>query len=181
MSNTMILKDKSVQVSRIRRSSSFVMKRPHYHSYYEIYYLLSGKCKMFINQDIYYLEPGDMTIIPPLEVHKALYEPSWEAERFGIYFSRDTVTSFLSLCGREAFGHIFSQPKRTIPSEFRPKIEELLAQMQDEEKQATATARYSFAASCTRFWWYWAAARRPGGKDTRWRRQRRPWCVRPDI
>ena len=71
MSNTMILKDKSVQVSRIRRSSSFVMKRPHYHSYYEIYYLLSGKCKMFINQDIYYLEPGDMTIIPPLEVHKA--------------------------------------------------------------------------------------------------------------
>ena len=52
---------------------------------------------MFINQDIYYLEPGDMTIIPPLEVHKALYEPSWEAERFGIYFSRDTVTSFLSL------------------------------------------------------------------------------------
>ena len=36
MSNTMILKDKSVQVSRIRRSSSFVMKRPHYHSYYEI-------------------------------------------------------------------------------------------------------------------------------------------------
>lgn len=52
MSNTMILKDKSVQVSRIRRSSSFVMKRPHYHSYYEIYYLLSGKCKMFINQDI---------------------------------------------------------------------------------------------------------------------------------
>ena len=28
MSNTMILKDKSVQVSRIRRSSSFVMKRP---------------------------------------------------------------------------------------------------------------------------------------------------------
>ena len=135
MSNTMILKDKSVQVSRIRRSSSFVMKRPHYHSYYEIYYLLSGKCKMFINQDIYYLEPGDITIIPPLEVHKALYEPSWQAERFGIYFSRDTVSSFLSLCGREAFGHIFSQPKRTIPPEFRPRIEELLAQMQDEEKQ----------------------------------------------
>ena len=132
MSNTMILKDKSVQVSRIRRSSSFVMKRPHYHSYYEIYYLLSGKCKMFINQDIYYLEPGDITIIPPLEVHKALYEPSWQAERFGIYFSRDTVSSFLSLCGREAFGHIFSRPKRTIPPEFRPRIEELLAQMQDE-------------------------------------------------
>lgn len=135
MSNTMILKDKSVQVSRIRRSSSFVMKRPHYHSYYEIYYLLSGKCKMFINQDIYYLEPGDITIIPPLEVHKALYEPSWQAERFGIYFSGDTVSSFLSHCGREAFGHIFSRPKRTIPPEFRPRIEELLAQMQDEEKQ----------------------------------------------
>ena len=61
-------------------------------------------------------------------------------------------------------GHL--QPKRTIPSEFRPKIEELLAQMQDEENRATATARYSFAASCTRFWWYWDAARRPGGKDT---------------
>ena len=25
---------------------------------------------MFINQDIYYLEPGDITIIPPLEVHR---------------------------------------------------------------------------------------------------------------
>ena len=177
MGNTMILKDKSVQVSRIRRSSSFVMKRPHYHSYYEIYYLLSGKCKMFINQDIYYLEPGDITIIPPLEVHKALYEPSWQAERFGIYFSRDTVSSFLSLCGREAFGHIFSRPKRTIPPEFRPRIEELLAQMQ--ESRVTATARYSFAVSCSRFLWYWDAARRPAGRGTRWRRRRRPWSVRP--
>ena len=65
---------------------------------------------MFINQDIYYLEPGDMTIIPPLEVHKALYEPSWEAERFGIYFSRDTVTSFLSLAGGRPLAISFHSP-----------------------------------------------------------------------
>ena len=137
---------------------------------------------MFINQDIYYLEPGDMTIIPPLEVHKALYEPSWEAERFGIYFSRDTVTSFLSLCGREAFWPYLSQPKRTIPSEFRPKIEELLAQMQDEEKAGRQllpdTALQPPAPDSGGIG---PLPGGPEGKDTRWRRQRRPWCVRPDI
>lgn len=127
MGSTMILKDRSVQVSRIRRSSSFVMKCLHYHSYYRIYYLLSGKCKMFINQDIHYLELGDMTIISPPEVHKALYEPSWQTERFNIYFFRSTVSSFLGLCEREASGHTLSWPRRTTPPEFRPRIEKLLA------------------------------------------------------
>ena len=97
------------------------------------------------------------SIIPPLEVHKALYEPSWEAERFGIYFSRDTVTSFLSLCGREAFGHIFSQPKRTIPSEFRPKIEEPVSYthlLRPSDRRAQGNGNHSHAVSL---------GQRPGG------------------
>lgn len=128
-------RDKGIQVSRIRRSSSFVMKRPHYHSYYEIYYLLSGQCKMFINQDIHYLRPGDLALIPPLEVHKALYEPSWQAERFGIYFSREMVSGFQSMCGREGFEQVFTAPVMTVPETFRPRLETLFDQMQDEEKQ----------------------------------------------
>ena len=74
---------------------------------------------MFINQDIYYLEPGDMTIIPPLEVHKALYEPSWEAERFGIYFSRTRSPPFKP-CGREPLAISFHSPNATIPSRIPP-------------------------------------------------------------
>ena len=140
-SHTMLQKDKSIQVSRIRRTTSFVMKRPHYHSYYEIYYLLSGQCKMFINQDIYYLASGDMAVIPPLKVHKALYEASGEAERCCIYFSKEIVSAFLNLCGREALDHVFSQLVLAVPDAFRPRLEGLCTQMQDEEKQGDMYCR----------------------------------------
>lgn len=130
--------NKSIQISRIRRTSSFVMKRSHYHSYYEIYYLLSGKCRMFINQEIYYMKPGDAIIIPPLTIHRALYEEGEQAERFDLYFSRESVSAFFAACGRPQSEPVFSQPRITVPPSLRPKAENLFGQIQEEDRLGDA-------------------------------------------
>lgn len=130
--------NKRIQISRIRRSSSFVMKRPHYHSYYEIYYLLSGRCKMFIGQDLYYLKPGDAIIIHPLEIHRALYDEGQQAERYDMYVSKEAVGAFCSACPREQSDRIFSGPRISIPPALRPRAESLFVQMQDEDKYGDA-------------------------------------------
>lgn len=128
----------SIQISRIRRSSSYVMKRPHYHSYYEIYYLLSGQCRMFIDQDIYYLKPGDAVIIPPLQIHRALYEEGLQAERYDMYFTKEEADAFHASCGREGFERVFLNPRIAIPQPLRPGIEGLLSHLSHENGQEDA-------------------------------------------
>lgn len=127
---------KSIQISRTTRTSSFVMRRSHYHSYYEVYYLLSGQCKMFIGQDIYYLKPGDAIIIPPLKIHRALYEEGQPAERFDLYFSKDFISAPWPFKTQGQFECMLEGLRVPIPLSLRPRVESLFGQIQDEEKQS---------------------------------------------
>jgi AraC-like DNA-binding protein len=58
--------------SRIRMRSS--KKEKHYHSHWEIYYLVEGVCSFFIDDKSYRLTAGDVALFPPGIIHKANYE-----------------------------------------------------------------------------------------------------------
>lgn len=58
--------------SRLRMRSS--KKEKHYHSYWEIYYLVEGVCSFFIDSKAYRLTAGDVALFPPGIIHKANYE-----------------------------------------------------------------------------------------------------------
>lgn len=60
-------------VEYVKRSEPFTMYADHFHAYYEIYYMLSGKRIYFIRDRSYTVEQGDLVFIAKNELHKTLY------------------------------------------------------------------------------------------------------------
>jgi len=119
-------------VDRAQRSPAFDMGTPHYHPYYELYYLISGNSKMFINHTLYYLSPGDMIMLSPYQLHKTTYGPGPYAKRFTVNFIPEFIEYFTSQCSKEGFDSIFSRHKLSIPSNLQDYVEQLFSQMLKE-------------------------------------------------
>ncbi|MBQ6897393.1 MAG: helix-turn-helix domain-containing protein [Clostridia bacterium] len=47
---------------------------PHYHSLFEIYFMLEGSCTYFIDNKVYNVQAGDIVIIPGGTIHHTKYE-----------------------------------------------------------------------------------------------------------
>lgn len=114
-----------------RRAEGFDMGQSHYHPYYEIYYLCSGKCRMFIHDTIYYAEPGDMFLIPPSRLHRAFYSTAGGASRYNICFVPEYSFAFAEH-NPNGLTEIFLQPKLWIHPGRRQELERLLRGMEQE-------------------------------------------------
>lgn len=73
-------------MQHVKRTEPFE-RTNHYHSTYEIYFLLAGQRTYFIKDRTYFISPGDLVFINKLEVHKTsdIGEPGHE--RIVINFS----------------------------------------------------------------------------------------------
>ncbi|RCW41751.1 AraC family transcriptional regulator [Paenibacillus prosopidis] len=81
-------------VEYMKRSEPFTMADDHYHDYYEIYYMLSGKRIYFIRDRSYSVEQGDIVFINKHELHKTMHAGDAAHERVIVHFD-DTMTSSL--------------------------------------------------------------------------------------
>ena len=54
------------EISKKTHQASYHMHSAHAHSYYEMFYLISGGCDLFIKNNVYHLTPGNITFIPAL-------------------------------------------------------------------------------------------------------------------
>ncbi len=69
-----------VVIDRVLHYQFPSMSQMHYHPYYEIYVLLSGKRKYFFQNKILELNPQDVLIIKPNDPHKSI--PIDEQEKY---------------------------------------------------------------------------------------------------
>lgn len=58
-----------------------IMMEPHYHNFFEIYYIEKGSCDYFIDNKAYHLEAGDLVFIPDGIIHNTLYRDNNESVR----------------------------------------------------------------------------------------------------
>ena len=58
------------QIEKLKRIGHFNMDSDHFHDFYEIYYLLSGKRHYYIRNRIYALEAGDLVFINKNHLHR---------------------------------------------------------------------------------------------------------------
>lgn len=114
---------------RIKREPFFRMSHAHLHPYYEIYYLYSGKRKMFINDTLYYLERGDMVLINKNVLHRTTYLAKETHERIALNFSDKYLTPLYEKYSKEAVMKCFEYPFLTIQYKRRNYIEDLLQKM----------------------------------------------------
>lgn len=71
-------------------SRDYGMSETHYHNFYEVYYLVSGKCRFSVENHIYTLSKHDMLIIPPGLIHKADDYPQM-SHRIIVHFPKNAL------------------------------------------------------------------------------------------
>lgn len=124
----------SIFVERIVRPPKFQMKSDHVHAYFEIYYLLDGTRKCFINHSFYTLHPHDMILIRGGDLHHTSYITDCSHERIVIYFDEFILDRLYETYGRELILSCFDYPKCSIPTEDREYLIELLTSMSSQQK-----------------------------------------------
>lgn len=93
-----------IAIIRGKRGDYSPLQHHHYHSFYEIFYLLSGHGHFLLKDSVYRLQKGDLVFIAPGELHHALYKEGENCEFCMIYFKKtapclDTLPPLQSFMG----------------------------------------------------------------------------------
>jgi AraC-like DNA-binding protein len=80
-----------VSVEQIRRDGDFSMTRQHFHSSYEIYYLLDGERSYFIRSRAYRVRKGNLVFIGAGQIHKTSMACSSVHERILLEISESLI------------------------------------------------------------------------------------------
>jgi hypothetical protein len=76
--------------------------REHSHSFYEVYFLISGKRRYLMGDAIYDVEPGDLVIVPKEQLHRTTSESVEGYHRYVVYFDRRQIRLLAALVGEDA-------------------------------------------------------------------------------
>lgn len=120
------------RISQIRRDRYFTMTDTHYHPYYEIYYLLSGTRKIFIEDSIYKLKKGDLILIRKGAIHRTTYLSDESHERIVLKVSEEMVNEVFELAGGEWKNRLFEYPHFTLPETRQEYLHGLLQKLEHE-------------------------------------------------
>ncbi|MBR2765836.1 MAG: helix-turn-helix transcriptional regulator [Blautia sp.] len=80
-------------IDKKRRTNHHRQSAPHFHSYYELYYMQEGSCRSWLTDTVYTLEKGEFILIPPGEYHLFSYDRQGMHDRFALYFDNERLTS----------------------------------------------------------------------------------------
>lgn len=90
-------KIKGFRIEKIRRDKHYSMSINHFHSYYEIYYLLSGQRNYFIGSRSYFVKKGDLVIVDANQIHRTSNFADFGHERILLEFEPSLFTEINSL------------------------------------------------------------------------------------
>ena len=122
------------------RRAGYVMPHPHCHPYIELFYVESGTCRFFVENDVYDIHAGDFMLIPPEIYHYTRY-PAGACRRSVLRFQQsDVEESILALLPWQA---AFFSATRIFqaPEEYRGQIGAQFARMVNEKKISDKCSR----------------------------------------
>ena len=73
----------------VRNKNEVALPQKHFHKHHELYFLLSGETKYFINDEISYVHQGETAFIKSGYIHKATYETDNDSRRILVSFSSE--------------------------------------------------------------------------------------------
>ena len=90
----------------------------HHHDFYEVYYLLDGHIDYWVDGRIIRMEPGDLLLINPQELHRPLVGSDNESyERIVLWINKDYLEALAG--GKNELSRCFDQslPNRICPAD----------------------------------------------------------------
>lgn len=101
----------------------------HFHDTHELYYLVRGKTKYFIGNEIFLLEPGDMVFIPKFVYHRTDNGNNTYVERLRLVFDDD----FGGEETKKYINRLKSRKLLRIPKENQNSFKNIFEQIENEE------------------------------------------------
>ena len=149
----------------------------HHHDFYEVYYLLSGKVEYWVDGRIIAMQPGDLLLINPLELHRPVVDPGSPVyERIVLWINKEYLeglhrdTMDLSRCfdtSLPAHTHLI-RPDSSQRGELTARLGELV-----REASWRPTAFFSS------LWCSWGAWQARSSCGARRCSSSRCWCAAP--
>lgn len=115
----------------LERKTEYNMYNYHLHQEFEIYYLVSGERKYFIDDNIYKVKTGNMVLIDANEIHKTGSIGNHHHERIVIYFNDSFLNDLYPHISNLDLLSCFKSEYRVLPLSFKHKkhIEIILNKM----------------------------------------------------
>ena len=129
-------------ISKANRPDVRYVCDSHYHDTYEIYYLVSGTRRQFVDHKIYDIRKGDMILIPKRVIHKTTAIDKNQHTRYLLSFSESFVQSIWNDMDNSVLEKVFSEVKISIPESRREYVLGLLEKI-SEESLTVGTDPYS--------------------------------------
>ena len=114
-------------IDKKRRTNHHRQSAPHFHSYYELYYMQEGSCRCWLTDTAYTLEKGEFILIPPEEYHLFTYDQQGMHDRFTVYFDSERLADAMG----PFLDSIKNLPVRASHFQIIPAFEEELVHMMD--------------------------------------------------
>lgn len=73
------------------------MSSNHFHNTYELFYLIEGERRFFINDSLTTIRKGDLVLIQPNILHKSTSAVLSNYERFAVYFDVSVIKPYLGI------------------------------------------------------------------------------------
>lgn len=105
------------------------MPAMHVHPFHELYVLLSGRRRYFVEHTIYDVEPGDLVLIPKTCLHRTTGSGRAGYERYVLNFSEENHGGFITLVGREAFDGLLHSGCLQLPSAAAKQVQRDMEQI----------------------------------------------------
>ena len=81
-----------INIDKKRRTNRHKQSAPHFHPYYELYFMQEGRCQFYMLDTVYDVQKGDVLIISPGKYHSSSYEKFGVHDRFNVYFDLEKIS-----------------------------------------------------------------------------------------
>lgn len=116
----------------------------HAHQHCELFFLLSGQRRYFVGHTIYQVDPGDLIIIPPAQLHQTTQNGPSDYERYLLNFHPQDHSAFIRSIGQDAFESLLSIGCVCFPPATARHVRQTLEQL---EQQLASPSPYAGAIS----------------------------------
>lgn len=123
----------TIFVEKQVRIPSFTMTYAHSHNYYEIFYLRTGSCIYFLNDQLYHLSSGDIFIVYPGDAHYTQYEGLVPCERIIVSFEPSMISAEYWETHAELAHSLSHSGKVILSRQGKAQMENLLMRMIEED------------------------------------------------
>lgn len=113
-----------------QRTQPQSMPQMHAHGLHELYYLLSGTRRYFVEDTIYDVSPGELVLIPRNQLHRTV--TTGHFERYVVYFSQEECESITRLVGELAVQQLLHSGCLQLPEEITRQVRQDLQALEQE-------------------------------------------------